>query len=318
VSGPPFSQFLLALSTQLHPRTAVVLDYRDEWSTYRSSYEMMSPWADRVGAILEDLVLRCADCVTTATEPFRDALLARFSFLSSNRVHAICNGYDPSDFPSSLAEPTGDVFTLTYAGTIFRLTSARGLLAGVKLLHERSPHLAKKLRVRFIGRIVDTEADAFEGMDALGVERIGYMDHERVLDELARSHAVLCILDDVPGAERIYPGKIFELMYLGRPALVLAPRGALAELVQRHRLGRIVAPRDASAIADLLAGWLQEFDRGEYRPRARSVGVDQYDRRVLAGRFADVFRQAVEVRRASIFSQNQSRQSMFSPSGAGK
>ena len=39
VSGPPFSQFLLAPLARAG-RVGVVLDYRDEWSTLRSTYEM--------------------------------------------------------------------------------------------------------------------------------------------------------------------------------------------------------------------------------------------------------------------------------------
>ena len=42
-------------------------------------------------------------------------------------------------------------------------------------------------------------------------------------------------IDDTPGAQPIYPAKIFELMALNRPCLTLAPEGALAELVRATR-----------------------------------------------------------------------------------
>src|SRR5262249_13185339 len=160
--------------------------------------------------------------VTTATSEFRDNLLARFTFLDPSRVHAIPNGYDPDDFPSDMPSPPNDKLVVTYAGTIFKLTSARGFLGGVRRLHARAPELAKRLSVRFLGRIVETEMDAFEGAEAMGVERVGYVPHDEVVRELSGSHIALCILDDVPGVERIYPAKIFELMYLGRPTLTLA------------------------------------------------------------------------------------------------
>ena len=35
---------------------------------------------------------------------------------------------------------------------------------------------------------------------------------------LAASHMTLSLLDIMPGAERIYPAKTFELMTIGRPA----------------------------------------------------------------------------------------------------
>jgi hypothetical protein len=129
-------------------------------------------------------------------------------------------------------------------------------------------------------------------MDDLGVERLGYVEHARVTPELAASHLVLCLLDDVPGAERIYPAKIFELMYLGRPTLTLAPRGELADLVRTQEMGELVGPRDEAAIAAVLERHLRAFVAG--KPPAKMVARDaaRYHRKALAGEFAEVFREA--------------------------
>src|SRR5690606_35512482 len=120
VSGPPFSQFLLAPLALLSPKTAVVLDYRDEWSAYRETYEMSGGLSARAGELLEPLLLRRAHVITTATEAFRQELLARFDFHAPERVIAIPNGYDEADFDRPLPEPPSDRFVVTHAGTIFR------------------------------------------------------------------------------------------------------------------------------------------------------------------------------------------------------
>jgi hypothetical protein len=111
------------------------------------------------------------------------------------------------------------------------------------------------------------------------------------LAHLASSHAALCILDDVPGVERIYPAKIFEIMRSGRPCLALTPEGALSQLVRRHRLGEVVAPRDPGAIAAALARMLRAFVHGARIPHA-PVNIERFDRRVQAALFAQVFRAA--------------------------
>ena len=299
ISGPPFSQFLLAALGRLRPRTAVVLDYRDEWTTTQSVFEMGG--SARAGAWLERAILRSAHAVTTATDAFRSELLARFDFLDPSRVHAVPNGYDPDDFPTPLPSPRTDRFVLTYVGTVFRLTSARGLLDAIRLLHAREPELGKLLEVRFIGRVVETEASYFEGTEAIGVRRLGYLKHEQALTELARSHTVLCLLDDLPGASRIYPAKIFEIMYLGRPCLALAPEGALADLVRNHALGDVIHPRDSATILAGLSRRLREFrDRSagacnETVPRA--VDIERFHRQRQAGEFARIFRAAVDYAR---------------------
>src|SRR6185369_4533868 len=102
-------QFLLAPLAR--SRAAVVLDYRDEWSVIRNEYEMTKSRIARViGDPLEALLLRRANMVTTATEEFRENLLARFRFLDPSSVVAIPNGFDPEDFPKELDPPPTDKF----------------------------------------------------------------------------------------------------------------------------------------------------------------------------------------------------------------
>jgi hypothetical protein len=132
-------------------------------------------------------------------------------------------------------------------------------------------------------------------MEGFGVERVGYVPHGRVLLELAASHLNVCILDEVSGAERVYPAKIFELMHLGRPVLTLAPaRSAAARLVERHGFGPALSPRDDQAIASDLRRRLQAFRNGDYRldtgQNAATIGC--FDRRALAERFAELLRDA--------------------------
>lgn len=305
ISAPPFSQFMLAPLARLRPGVGVVLDYRDEWSTVREVFEMKAPLAARVGAALETSLLRAAHMVTTATAAFRDNLLARFPFLDPSTVVAVPNGYDPADFPASLPGPAPDADKLlvTYAGTLFRLTSARGLLGAVRRLAEAEPALAGRLRLRFIGRIVETEADAFAGTEALGVERTGYLPHGEITGALSSSHLALCLLDEAPFVERVYPAKIFELAHLadrfGLRVLTLSPPGALADLVTSHRIGPLLPPRDEPAIAAFLADELRAFVAGRRPPPPQPIDIGRFDRRATAGVFAEVMRTARDRARRS-------------------
>jgi glycosyltransferase involved in cell wall biosynthesis len=294
VSGPPFSPFLLGLLS----RVPFVLDYRDEWRT-AAAYEMHGgALAGRVIDAIEPVLVRRASKILTATEAFRKNLLDRHPQLDPENVVALPNGYDPDDFAAAASAPPPPAFTpgqklvLTYAGTAFHLTSPRGLFAGLRVLQERAPLIASQLDVRFIGRVVETEKVGFEAEAPSFVRRFGHRSHEEALAALAGSHAVLCLLDDVAGAESIYPAKIFELMHLGRPCLTLAPPGALARLVERHGMGLVVHPRDPVAIADALERAVLAFQEGKpilpFQPR----GIEQYHRRALAARAAEVIRGA--------------------------
>jgi glycosyltransferase involved in cell wall biosynthesis len=203
-----------------------------------------------------------------------------------------------------LPSPPRDRLVLSYAGTVYRLTSPQVLLRAVRKLHTREPELAKLLEVRFIGRVVDTELEAFEGMEALGVKRLGYVPHGEVLARLGASHMVMVIQSDHPGGEGIYPGKVFELMKLGRPILTISPTGELTRLVEELGLGVIFQPHDEDGLCTFLEQRLRAFqaqsnddtdsdeDASVYNP-IDPASIAPYHRRALAGRWADALRTAV-------------------------
>jgi glycosyltransferase involved in cell wall biosynthesis len=225
--------------------------------------------------------------------------LLRFPFLAEDRVVTIPNGYDPEDFPDDLPSPPVDRFVLAYVGTVYRMTSARDFLAGLRLFHERSPELARSLETRFVGRIVAPEEPYFEGTEALGVRRIGYVEHRRAIEELAASHAALCLMPNLEGNSRIYPAKFFEIMRLGRPCLAIAPQGALWKLMRRCRAGEAIEPEDTVAIAETLERWVRRFrDDPSARPSG-AVNIERFDRREQARSFANVFRTALAAARDS-------------------
>ncbi len=288
VSGPPFSPFLLGPLS----RVPFVLDYRDEWRT-AATYEMHGgPLLARTIDTIEPVLVRRAARILTATEEFRQNLLARYHDLDASRVVTLTNGYDPEDFSRVLATPPppayapGRKLVVTYAGTTFWHTSPRGLFAGLRLLASRAPALANLFDIRFAGRVVDTERAVFEENPLPMVRHLGFRPHEEALSLLAQSHLALVIVDDIPGNTCIYPGKIFDIMAVGRPCLALAPDGALSRLVERHRLGLVVHPREPAAIAQALERIALSFQRGEPVLPHRPEGLEPYHRRAIAGRLA--------------------------------
>lgn len=294
VSAPPFSPFLLGPLA----RVPFVLDYRDEWHA-AAAYEMHgSPWKSRIIDRLEPALVCRAGMVVTATDGFRENLLRRIPNLDPKRVVTITNGYDPDDFQAIADESPppcgapGQTLVVTYAGTIFRYTSPKGFLAALRLLQERNPSILSKIDVRFVGRTVPTEVQAFEENPLPCVHRLPYVPREHALRMLAQSHVVLLFLDAVPEAEPIYPAKVFEMMHLRRPVLTLAPQGALSRLVERHNLGIVVSPRDPPAIAEALEKLVRAFERGELMGPAQPRDIERFHRRAIAGQFADVLRSA--------------------------
>jgi glycosyltransferase involved in cell wall biosynthesis len=294
LSAPPFSPFLLGPLA----RIPFVLDYRDEWRM-AASYEMHGgDWMTKIIDRLEPALARRAAMIVTATDEFRTGLLEKIPDLDPGRVVTITNGFDPDDF-QALGEVTpakhssGQPLLMTFAGTTFRHTSPKGLLAALQLLQQRDPTILSRIHVRFVGRIVPTEMATFEEMPLSCVERIPYVPREQALRMLAESHVALLILDEVPHAEAMYPAKVFEIMYLQRPLLALAPQGAISRLIQKHHLGTVVSPRDPAAIAEAIAGYVRTFESEGMIDKAKPRNIERFQRRAIAEQFADVLREAV-------------------------
>ena len=67
----------------------------------------------------------------------------------------------------------------------------------------------------------------------------------------------------------------------------------------RHALGTAIHPRDEQAIASELEWRIAEFQQGHDRLDAwrKATGIERYDRRALAGEFAEILREAASTAR---------------------
>lgn len=292
ITAPPFSQLLLAPWIRKVLRAPVIVDYRDEWeTTLRAGHEMpASEMATRLARWLERRIVTRVDAITTATQEFRSALIDRVEEVDSGRVHFLPNGWDSADIPRQPARPPQDRFRISYAGTVLRLTSLRSMLGALRILHAERPDLAACIELVVYGRIAPSERAIFQGAERLGVQLRGYVDHRRVLLELTRSHLNLCVLDDVEGADRIYPGKIFELMALKRRTLIVAPEGALTRLARDNEMGEVVSPPDSREIARVLERHVRAWQEGAYEADVEPTYVNRYERKALAGELAAIIR----------------------------
>lgn len=290
ITAPPFSQILLVPWIQKTMRVPIVIDYRDEWeTTLRAGHELSAnEITARMARYIEKEVVARVDAVTTATQEFRSALLNRNRCLDPARVHFLPNGWDPDDLPERQGIPPEDRFRITYAGTVLRLTSLRSVVSALRILHAENPELAACIELVVYGRITPSEEAIFEGSERLGIRLRGYLEHRKTLLELTRSHLNLCVLDDVEGAERIYPAKIFELMALRRRTLVVTKPGALERLARQHRSGEIVSPPEPRAIARILERHVEAWQAGLYDPRVEPRHVERFDRKALAGELARI------------------------------
>jgi CelD/BcsL family acetyltransferase involved in cellulose biosynthesis len=85
------------------------------------------------------------------------------------------------------------------------------------------------------------------------------------------------------------PGKTYEYLRAGQPILALTPEGALAKFLRKTGAGWVADPKDDAGVLLALRERYQQWKAGRPGPSADRKIVAGFDRRMLAGRLADVF-----------------------------
>jgi len=271
----------------------LVLDFRDDW--------IDTPWyRSRPGIIraierrMEKWVVKTADKVILVTEWSRELFQKRYPEEPEDKFIFIPNGCDLAEFADvnhMVDEEQGPKFTILHAGLLNDSSSwARSPAAffqAVCRLRERHPELAGVLTLAFTGSLPDGHRKLAEQMGLSDViEELGHLPRDEFLRRLKSADVLLAI--NYEGFSTLIPGKIYDYWAAGGPPiLLLSCRGAAQELVERHGLGMVVSHEDAPAIEIALEEIYHKRTIG--RPmRLRTDGIEEYDRKRLAKRLADV------------------------------
>jgi glycosyltransferase involved in cell wall biosynthesis len=268
---PPPSGLLAAATTV--GDTPFVAEFRDLWAG--------APYFDRGGRLLprlETTALANADAVVTVTDGFRDRLLSLHPEIAS-RLHVLANGFDPTLL--SRRRPVGPGrrgrATLIHAGALYGDRTAVSLISAMA-----RPELRERVRLELVG-VVDPETrkaqTAAHDIDVVVEPPVTWETAiERTLD------ADIAVVINTPGTGGDIgqvPGKVYEVLALGRPVLgLMRPDSDAGRLLKRFGQGVGLAPPDdpnaiAAAIERLLDSppgpvapdALVEFDRDEIAAR---------------------------------------------------
>jgi glycosyltransferase involved in cell wall biosynthesis len=270
---PPPSALLAAAATV--GDVPFVAEFRDLWAG--------SPYFDRGGRLLPSLQRRAlahATAVVTVTEGFRDALASLHPEIAP-RLRVLPNGFDPALLarrrpPDTRTDPPA---TLVHAGALYGDRTAVGLLAAVE-----RPALRDRVRLELVGIIDPQTRRALTGAASVEVTVEPPVSWETAIERtLAADIAVVINTPGTGGDVGQVPGKIYEVLALGRPVLGLMRRGSeAARLLERFGYGAgLAAPNDPPAIAAAIERLLA--DPPEPVP---PEALADFDRDRIAARYA--------------------------------
>jgi glycosyltransferase involved in cell wall biosynthesis len=207
---------------------------------------------DRAGAeAVAEATLSAADVVVCVSEPV--AAWARSWSRRPERVAVVANGVDtdrvrPADRPVTPARAVP--FTLGFVGTLKPWHGVETLLDALALLHRAEPGAYRLLLVGDGPQAAALQARAEAAGIAALVERTGSVDPVEIAPLLHRMDVAVAPYPET--ASYFSPLKVYEYLAAGLP-VVASDVGQLPELLDRGRLGVLVEPGRADALAHAVA-----------------------------------------------------------------
>jgi glycosyltransferase involved in cell wall biosynthesis len=288
-SSPPHSTQLIGLELKRHHGLRWLADMRDPWTDiyyYKDLHHTpLASWLDRR---YEQQVLTQADAVLVTSPETKRLFLAKLPELPSAKFHVLPNGYDESDFRQTSRPPT-DCLRITHTGTITELYHIDNLLKAVATC--AAAHPAVPFRLRFVGQVSAQLRGQIEQEGLLSItEFIAFVPHDRSVEYLLESSALLMAIPDVPRNFGILPGKVFEYLAANKPILCVGPAGSDADnLLQDCGAGQALPYADFTLMLETLNALAVQWCNNPNLDLP-AVSHTRYSRRGLTGKLAKLIR----------------------------
>ena len=291
-TAPVPTSLLIGHVLKRRTRKPLVLDFRDPWTQNVFTNNYPTRLHRKLEERMERAVLRSADHVVTTTDEMTRGLIDKYPFLR-DRCATIRNGFDSSDFRELTRTASSERFTITYAGSLYGLRTARHFLLALRNLMGKHRDLRNQIRVVFVGHQNWRTGRAVQevGLEDV-VEMNGFVPHRESLQLMLNADVLLLVMGQREAlgngmGPMMIPGKTFEYLATRRPILALAPAGAVSDLIKETGSGLVVPPEDVSAIEGAVLDLFARWQAGTLSVAPYDVSV--FERRALTGRLAAVF-----------------------------
>ena len=129
--------------------------------------------------------------------------------------------------------------------------------AALHMLLERSPEMARKIQLHFVGQLTTAEKNRLAPLVEKGIVKIwGHKPRATALGFQRKGDILLLIT--APEIASIATGKLFEYLAANKPILALTRGTEAARIVKDTGAGMVVSPDSPEEIAEAIGGILRQ------------------------------------------------------------
>jgi glycosyltransferase involved in cell wall biosynthesis len=280
ITAYPFSAFLagVVLKYVFGSRIFWIADYRDAWQFEPLLGNSVFKFRKKVMESADELVLRECDRVIFSSDLVLKRYCRKYSWVVK-KGEAITNGYDEDDF-TNLSPQKFDKFSFLYMGKIYPNKGNP-----LPVLEAISKSGIDKLQYIHIGTI------STDIMHEIALKKYaffhyeGYKTHNVALNYAAGADVNVVILNDDTDSEGVFPGKIFELIRIGKPIFAAGPRTSQVKvLIEQTQTGVYAYIGDPTEMETKLKELLNN-----HRKTVTLSEINKFSRLELTRKLATIF-----------------------------
>jgi len=287
-TSPPHSTQLIGRKLKnLFPSINWIADFRDPWmDIFYFDQLCHSPVSRYLNRSMERSVLLSANKVIVVSNSMKKGFIKSYSpKIVTDNIIVLSNGYDEEDFKTS-SVTAGDIFTITYTGTLASNYNINALLEAAKEIKKK---VEMDFRLRFIGEVCpEYQATLKSSVMSDITELIPRVGHETVIRYLLSSHLLLLVIPKAPNNEAILTGKIFEYMAARKPIIGIGPvQGDAAAILKDTHAGTMFDYSDVEGIIGFLSEMITRFN--DNKPLTQGATIEKYSRANLTKELIRLF-----------------------------
>ncbi|PIF06200.1 MAG: hypothetical protein CSA36_02875 [Draconibacterium sp.] len=284
-TSPPHSTQLLGLKLQKKLNIKWIADLRDPWTDIYY-YELLghSFFSKKLDAYWEKQVVKHADKIITVSQSLKNIFFTKDNSIDEAKIYIVPNGFDPEDFEGSEKKPHHG-FVIGYTGTMSDKYNPLPFFDSLQTIVKQFDNIDIKLQI--VGRISKAIQQYISNLD-VEFELINTVPHSQIVQYQKDADLLLLVIPDIPSADSILTGKLFEYIATGNKIIGIGPaQSEVADILEKCELGQMFDRNNREGMATYIENIIHAYLQNK-KNKANRVEIEKYSRAYQAQHIRDI------------------------------